>query len=110
MRWTYPSGQLCTCHAPYDIFQILRYKENRCPSHARSPNDKLGPPSASLVTQVMTQPPYRDADRVFWILDNSSSHRGAPCVRRLQAACGSSLPPFMFLARTTRSLVCTGAP
>ena len=34
----------------------------------------------------MTRPPYRDARRVFWIMDNGSSHRGQPCVRRLQAA------------------------
>jgi hypothetical protein len=43
-------------------------------------------PFGRLVTQVMSQPPYRDASRVFWILDNGSSHRGAPCVRRLRAA------------------------
>ena len=34
----------------------------------------------------MCQPPYRDARRVFWIMDNGSSHRGEPCVRRLQAS------------------------
>lgn len=33
----------------------------------------------------MTQEPYRSARRVFWILDNGSSHRGAASVRRLQA-------------------------
>jgi hypothetical protein len=43
-------------------------------------------PFDRLVAQVMTQPPYREARRVFWIIDNGSSHRGAPCVRRLQAA------------------------
>ena len=43
-------------------------------------------PFHRLVTQVMTQPPYRDARRVFWIMDNGSSHRGQPCVRRLKAA------------------------
>jgi hypothetical protein len=36
-----------------------------------------------LVDQVMTQPPYNDARRVFWIMDNGSSHRGAACVKRL---------------------------
>jgi hypothetical protein len=40
-------------------------------------------PFGRLVAQVMTQPPYRDARRVFWIMDNGSSHRGTPCVRRL---------------------------
>lgn len=41
-------------------------------------------PFERLVDQVMDQPPYRDARRVFWIMDNGSSHRGQPCVRRLQ--------------------------
>jgi hypothetical protein len=40
-------------------------------------------PFDRLVAQVMTQPPYRDARRVFWIMDNGSSHRGQPCVKRL---------------------------
>jgi hypothetical protein len=40
-------------------------------------------PFGRLVAQVMTQSPYRDARRVFWIMDNGSSHRGQPCVRRL---------------------------
>jgi transposase len=37
-----------------------------------------------LVEQVMTQAPYRRAKRVFWILDNGSSHRGQRCITRLQ--------------------------
>ena len=45
-----------------------------------------------LVTQVMTQPPYYDARCVFWIVDNGSSHRGAACVQRLQAAFPNLLP------------------
>jgi len=49
-------------------------------------------PFNRLVTQVMTQPPYRDAQRVFWIMDNGSSHRGQPCVRRLKAASPTSSP------------------
>jgi hypothetical protein len=36
-----------------------------------------------LVDQVMRQEPYRSAARVFWIMDNGSSHRGAPCAARL---------------------------
>jgi len=43
-------------------------------------------PFDRLVTQVMTQSPYREARRVFWIVDNGSSHRGAACVQRLQTA------------------------
>jgi len=33
----------------------------------------------------MGQEPYRSARRVFWVLDNGSSHRGAACERRLRA-------------------------
>ncbi len=49
-------------------------------------------PFGRLVAQVMTQPPYRDARRVFWIMDNGSSHRGTPCVRRLTEAFPNLLP------------------
>jgi hypothetical protein len=41
-------------------------------------------PFDRLVQQVMEQEPYRKAQRVFWIVDNGSSHRGAAAVRRLQ--------------------------
>src|SRR5208283_5097422 len=41
-------------------------------------------PFDRLVQQVMEQEPYRTAHRVFWIVDNGSSHRGAAAVRRLQ--------------------------
>lgn len=37
-----------------------------------------------LVDRVMTQSPYSQARRVFWIVDNGSSHRGSPSVQRLQ--------------------------
>ena len=33
----------------------------------------------------MNQEPYRSAPRVFWIMDNGSSHRGQACIRRLQS-------------------------
>jgi len=49
-------------------------------------------PFDRLVAQVMTQPPYREARRVFWIVDNGSSHRGAACLRRLQAAYPTLIP------------------
>jgi hypothetical protein len=42
-------------------------------------------PFDRLVAQVMTQEPYRSARRVFWIMDNGSSHRGARSVQRLQS-------------------------
>jgi hypothetical protein len=49
-------------------------------------------PFEKLVAQVMSQPPYTTARRVFWIMDNGSSHRGAACVRRLQAAFPNVVP------------------
>ncbi len=38
-----------------------------------------------LVEDVMSQPPYKTARRVFWIVDNGSSHRGPRSVERLQS-------------------------
>ena len=43
-------------------------------------------PFDRLVQQVMEQEPYRSAQRVFWIVDNGSSHRGAASIKRLQGA------------------------
>lgn len=40
-------------------------------------------PFERLVVQVMAQEPYRSAPRVFWIMDNGSSHRGQRCIARL---------------------------
>jgi DDE superfamily endonuclease len=40
-------------------------------------------PFGRLVEQVMRQEPYRSARRVFWVVDNGSSHRGMASVRRL---------------------------
>jgi DDE superfamily endonuclease len=37
-----------------------------------------------LVAQVMRRRPYRDARRVFWIVDNGTAHRGRAAVDRLQ--------------------------
>jgi hypothetical protein len=42
-------------------------------------------PFRRLVAQVMSQEPYRSAKRVFWVLDNGSSHRGTKCISRLQS-------------------------
>jgi DDE superfamily endonuclease len=38
-----------------------------------------------LVTQVTDQEPYSSARRVFWIVDNGSSHRGQAAIDRLAA-------------------------
>jgi hypothetical protein len=49
-------------------------------------------PFDRLVAQVMGQPPYRDARRVFWIMDNGSSHRGEASVQRLCTAFPTLVP------------------
>jgi len=40
-------------------------------------------PFMALVEHVMTQEPYASAKRVFWIVDNGSSHRGKAAINRL---------------------------
>ena len=42
-------------------------------------------PFGRLVDEVMAAPPYRSARRVFWVVDNGSSHRGRAAVERLTA-------------------------
>jgi transposase len=43
-------------------------------------------PFARLAEQVMTTEPYASANRVFWIVDNGSSHRGAASIQRMAQA------------------------
>jgi homeodomain-containing protein/DDE superfamily endonuclease len=61
--------------AAYDVHRARVY--GRC-------EDTTGiVPFAALVEQVMTQEPYKSADRVFWVVDNGSSHRGQAAIDRL---------------------------
>ncbi len=41
-------------------------------------------PFGRLVNQVLAQEPYRSGERLFWIVDNGSSHRGAAAKKRLR--------------------------
>ena len=41
-------------------------------------------PFDRLVAQAMTVEPYASAERVFWLEDNGSSHRGQAAVKRLE--------------------------
>ncbi len=62
--------------AALDVHQARLF--GRCePTTGIAPFDRL-------VEQVMMVPPYRDARRVFWIVDNGSAHRGVRAVQRLQ--------------------------
>jgi hypothetical protein len=49
-------------------------------------------PFGRLLHQVMRQEPYRSARRVFWIMDNGSSHRGCACLQRLHHRWPTILP------------------
>jgi hypothetical protein len=41
-------------------------------------------PFGRSVNEVMATPPYSEARRVFWIMDNGSFHGGEPSIRRFQ--------------------------
>jgi transposase len=43
-------------------------------------------PFGRLVEQVMTAEPYASAERVFWIVDNGSAHRGRASIDRIHKA------------------------
>jgi hypothetical protein len=49
-------------------------------------------PFGRLIHKVMTTPPYLTAKRVFWILDNGSSHRGLSCLLRLKSQYPNIVP------------------
>ncbi len=44
------------------------------------------------MSQVMEQQPYLSAERVFWIMDNGSSHRGERSVKRLKEKWENLIP------------------
>jgi len=48
-------------------------------------------PFGRLVAQVMQRPEYRTASRVFWVVDNGSSHRGESSVRRMLKAYANAI-------------------
>jgi len=72
---TYGRGGALAYLAAYDVHRATVF--GRC-------EDTTGiVPFMNLVTQVMTQEPYASAKRVFWIVDNGSSHRGKKAADRL---------------------------
>jgi transposase len=75
---TYGRGGALAYLAAYDVHQAKVF--GRC-------EPKTGiVPFMNLVAQVMSQEPYASAKRVFWIVDNGSSHRGRAAADRLAAA------------------------
>ena len=71
----YDRGGAVAYLAGYDVHRATVF--GRC-------EDTTGiEPFRRLVQQVMTAEPYASADRVFWIVDNGSSHRGQAAIDRL---------------------------
>jgi transposase len=86
---TLPPGKARTMRInhDYDRKGALAYLAAYDVAHARvfghcAPSTGIKPFMA-LVTQVMTRQPYASAKRVFWIVDNGSSHRGQAAIDRL---------------------------
>jgi transposase len=71
----YDRGGALAYLAAYDVHRAQVF--GRC-----APSTGIEPFMA-LVEQVMTQEPYASAKRVFWIVDNGSSHRGQAAIDRL---------------------------
>jgi hypothetical protein len=71
----YKRGGAVAYLAAYDMHQARVF--GRCA-------DSTGiVPFMALVEQIMTVEPYAAAQRVFWIVDNGSSHRGQAAIDRL---------------------------
>jgi hypothetical protein len=73
---TYKRGGALTYLAAWDVRR----------GHVFGRSERKGgiAPFDRLVAQVMTKEPYASARRVFWIVDNGSSHRGQRSIDRLQ--------------------------
>jgi hypothetical protein len=59
------------------------YDVHRARIHGRCEDTTGIDPFTRLVQQVMSQEPYKSAERVFWVVDNGSSHRGQAAIDRL---------------------------
>jgi hypothetical protein len=75
---TYGRGGALTYLAAYDVHHARVFGR----TEARTGIDSF----MALVAQVMSQEPYTSAKRVFWVVDNGSSHRGKKAADRLTAA------------------------
>jgi transposase len=64
---------------------LAAYDVHRAEIHGRCEPTTGIVPFMALVEQVMTQEPYASAKRVFWIVDNGSSHRSRRSIDRMAA-------------------------
>ena len=65
------------------VAYLAAYEVHRAKIHGRCEDTTGIVPFTALVEQVMTQEPYASAERVFWVVDNGSSHRGQKAIDRL---------------------------
>jgi len=63
---------------------LAAYDVHRAKAFGRTEDTTGIEPFGRLVSQVMTAEPYASAKRVFWIVDNGSSHRGKASIDRLE--------------------------
>jgi transposase len=71
----YDRGGALAYLAAYDVHRARVY------SHCAPTTGIV--PFMTLVEKVMTQEPYASARRVFWVVDNGTSHRGQAAIDRL---------------------------
>jgi transposase len=74
----YERGGALAYLAAWDVHQARLF--GRC-----EPTTGIAP-FGRLVDQVMSAEPYASARRVFWLVDNGSSHRGQASIERLEGA------------------------
>src|SRR5439155_22893838 len=74
----YDRGGAVAYLAAYDVHRARVF--GRC-----EPSTGIAPFSR-LLAQVMTRQPYASAHRVFWVVDNGSSHRGQKSINRITKA------------------------
>ena len=86
---TLPPGKSPTMRVNHDydrggaVAYLAGYDVHRATVFGRCEQTTGIEPFRRLVQQVMTAEPYASADRVFWIVDNGSSHRGQAAIDRL---------------------------
>lgn len=78
VEFEYKRGGALQYLAAWDVRRAKLF--GRCEPHTGAE------PFDRLVAQVMAEEPYRSARRVFWVVDNGSSHRGKPAIKRLAEA------------------------
>lgn len=72
-----------TYHRRGAVAYMAAYDVHRAQVFGRCENSTGITSFTNLVEQVMTVEPYASADRVFWVVDNGSSHRGQNAIDRL---------------------------